>query len=55
MLHVWLIPIVVILLVAVAAFYLALKARGGSGVRTEGRTLTDKPEAEADLPPHMIP
>jgi hypothetical protein len=55
MLHVWLIPAVVILLVGIAAFYLALKYRGGTGVRTEGRTLTHQPETEADLPPQMNP
>jgi hypothetical protein len=53
MLHVWLVPVLVILLAAIAAFYLVLKARGGSGVRTEGRTLMDKPEAEEDGPPQM--
>lgn len=53
MLHVWLIPAVVILLVGIAAFYLALKYRGGTGVRTDGRTVTDQPEAETDLPPQM--
>jgi hypothetical protein len=53
MLHVWLVPALVILLVVIAAFYVLLKVRGGSGVRTEGRTLMDKPEAEEDGPPQM--
>jgi hypothetical protein len=53
MLHVWLIPAFVILLVGIAAFYLVLKAVGGSGVRSEGRTLMDKPEVEEESPPQM--
>jgi hypothetical protein len=51
MLHVWLIPALVILVLALLGFYLVVKVRGGSGVRTEGRTLMDKPEPEEDLPP----
>jgi hypothetical protein len=51
MLHVWLIPVLVVLILAVWLFYLALRAKGGSGVRTEGRTVVHKPEAEEDLPP----
>jgi hypothetical protein len=51
MLDVWLIPALVILLVAVLGFYLLVKCKGGSGVRTEGRTLMDKPEPEEDMPP----
>ena len=53
MLDVWLIPAVVILLVGIVAFYLLLKAVGGTGVRSDGRTLMDKPEAEEDSPPQM--
>jgi hypothetical protein len=51
MLHVWLIPLLIILALAVWLFYLALRGKGGSGVRTDGRTVVDKPEAEEDLPP----
>jgi hypothetical protein len=53
MLHWWLIPVFAVLLVAVWAFYLAVKRSGGAGVRTDGRTLVDhpEPEQEADLPP----
>jgi hypothetical protein len=51
MLHVWLIPVLVVLVLAVWLFYLALRAKGGTGVRTDGRTVVDKPEAEEDLPP----
>jgi hypothetical protein len=53
MLHVWLIPAAAILLLGIAAFYLVLKAIGGSGVRSDGRTLMDKPEPEEDSPPQM--
>ena len=51
MLHVWLIPALVILALVLVGFYLLLRVRGGSGVRTEGRTLMDKPEPEEDMPP----
>ncbi len=53
MLHVWLIPAGAILLVSIVAFYLVLKAMGGSGVRTDGRTLLDNADAQEDAPPQM--
>lgn len=46
MLHLWLIPLLVALTVALWAFYVLMKHSGGSGVRTEGRTLVDKPDEE---------
>ena len=51
MLHIWLIPALVVLALVLCVFYLVVKVRGGSGVRTEGRTLMDKPEPEEDMPP----
>ena len=51
MLHIWLIPVLAILVLAVGLFYLALRVKGGSGVRTDGRTVVDKPGEEQDLPP----
>jgi len=50
MLDVWLIPALVVLAVAVGGFYLVIKFVGGNGVRTEGRTLVDKPAEEEDSP-----
>jgi hypothetical protein len=46
MLHWWLIPLLVAMLALLWAFYMVLKRYGGSGVRTEGRTLVDKPDEE---------
>jgi hypothetical protein len=46
MLHVWLIPLMVALSVLLWALYLLVKHQGGPGVRTEGRTLVDKPDEE---------
>ncbi len=46
MLHVWLIPALIILLIVLVIFFLVVKKRGGTGVRTEGRTLVDKPDEE---------
>jgi len=46
MLHWWLIPIVLVFWIALGIFYVFLRAKGGTGVRTEGRTLVDKPEEE---------
>ncbi len=51
MLHIWLIPALLILLVALAGFYLFIKYRGGSGERTGGVTIVDKPDEEDELPP----
>ena len=53
MLDVWLIPALIILAVIIAAFYLLIKFTGGSGVRTEGRTLVDKPSEEENPPPSL--
>ena len=46
MLHWWLIPLLALLGVVLWLFYALLKGTGGSGVRTEGRTLVDKPDEE---------
>jgi hypothetical protein len=46
MLHWWLIPAAVIVLLVLWGFYLILGRQGGSGQRTEGRTLVDKPGDE---------
>jgi len=51
MLHVWLVPALAVLAAVIAGFYLLVKLKGGTGVRTEGRTMVDKPLAEEDLPP----
>lgn len=51
MLHVWLIPALVIVGLILLGFYLVVKLTGGTGVRTDGRALMDKPEAEHDMPP----
>jgi magnesium-transporting ATPase (P-type) len=50
MLHVWLVPAMLLLSGAVWVFYLAMKFTGGSGVRTEGRTMVDKPVEEENPP-----
>lgn len=46
MLHWWLIPLLVALGVLLWAFYMLVRIQGGSGIRTEGRTLLDKPDEE---------
>ena len=51
MLHIWLIPALLILIAVLAVFYLLIKVVGGSGVRTTGRTVVDKPQDEENLPP----
>ena len=48
MLHVWLIPALIILGLVLIGFYLLLKFTGGTGVRSDGRTLVDKPADEDD-------
>jgi hypothetical protein len=49
MLDYWLIPLLIALCAVLWAFYLVMKHQGGTGVRTEGRTLVDKPDE--DNPP----
>ncbi len=49
MLHWWLIPALILALLVLWGFYLVVRSTGGSGVRSEGRTLLDKPDD--DLPP----
>ena len=46
MLHWWLIPLMMAIPVVLVCFYLVIKNQGGAGVRTEGRTLVDKPDEE---------
>jgi len=50
-LHFWLIPVLILFVLVLTIFYLVLKFTGGTGRRTEGRTLVDKPTKEEDLPP----
>jgi hypothetical protein len=47
-LHFWLIPALAILVVGIGVLYLAVKLTGGSGVRTDGRTVVDKPIEDED-------
>ena len=42
MLHIWLIPLLILLAVVLAAFYVIIRVVGGSGVRSEGRTVLHK-------------
>lgn len=51
MLHWWLLPLLLVFVLVLWSFYLVVKYRGGTGVRTEGRTVLDKPGEEHDLPP----
>jgi len=44
MLHWWLIPFMLLFFIGFWAFYSLIKYQGGPGVRTEGRTLVDKPD-----------
>ncbi len=45
-LHFWLIPALIVLALVLTAFYLIVKFFGGTGVRTEGRTLVHKPDED---------
>ncbi len=53
MLHVWLIPALIVLVLVLFGFYLGLKVRGGSGVRTTGKTLVDEPDEDDNPPPGL--
>lgn len=47
MLHWWLLPLMALLTVVLWSFYALVKHEGGTGIRTEGRTLVDKPDDDA--------
>jgi hypothetical protein len=48
----WLIPFLVAVVVGIWVFYRKVMREGGSGVRTTGKVLFDKPGREPDnLPP----
>ena len=49
MLHWWLLPLLAVFVIALVIFYVIVRFTGGSGVRTEGRTLVDKPSEEDDV------
>jgi hypothetical protein len=51
MLHIWLIPVLVVFVIVLLGFYLLIRSHGGSGQRTEGKTVVDKHVAEEDMPP----
>jgi hypothetical protein len=42
----WVIPMFFALVVLLWSFYELIKHQGGTGVRTDGRTLVDKPDEE---------
>jgi hypothetical protein len=42
----WLIPVVAMVVAGVAIFYLMIRNQGGSGARTDGQKMVDKPTNE---------
>jgi hypothetical protein len=46
----WVVPFIGILVIAAAIFYFAVKNRAGAGIRSEGRTVFDKPDADENPP-----
>jgi len=48
-LHFWLIPLMAIVVAGIAVFYLFIRRSGSSGVRSESRTLLDKPAKEDEV------
>ena len=53
MLHVWLVPLLAFLVVALWIAYLLVKHRGGDGVRTTGRCLIEDNTSDEDCPPQF--
>jgi len=51
-LHWWVLPILGIAAACVVAFYISVRLTGGTGVRTNGRTLVHKPDDEDDALSH---
>jgi hypothetical protein len=46
MLDVWLIPVLLVGMGAILGLYLLIRSKGGSGTRTDGRTVVDRPDEE---------
>ena len=46
MLHLWLIPVALLAVIGLIILYAVIKSEGGSGERSDGRTVTDKPMPE---------
>jgi len=44
----WLIPVLAMVVAAVAIFYMVIRHQGGSGARNDGQTVVDKPAHEPD-------
>jgi hypothetical protein len=44
----WLIPVLAMLVAGVAIFYMVIRNQGGSGARSDGHTIVDKPANEPD-------
>jgi len=44
----WLVPTILVIALGTLIFYFAVRNREGAGVRTEGRTVVDKPEEKPD-------
>ena len=42
----WLIPVLAMLVAGVVVFYMIIRLHGGSGARSEGQTIVDKPTSE---------
>jgi len=42
----WLIPVLAMVVAGVAIFYIVVRRHGGSGARSEGHTMVDKPANE---------
>jgi hypothetical protein len=54
-LHFWLIPLLLVTVALLTIFYLVVKYTGGTGVRTQGRTVVDKPaHEESTTHPHGV-
>jgi hypothetical protein len=47
-LHFWVIPAMAILAALIGVFYLVISRAGGSGIRSEGRTLLDEPQTKEE-------
>ena len=47
----WLIPVFVVFFLGIAGFYFVVRLTGGKGMRTDGRTVLDKPVVEDEQGP----
>ncbi len=51
MVDIWLAPLLAVLGLSLGGLFLLVRMMGGTGVRTDGKILCDRPGVDEDMPP----